>query len=83
MLRVEAATRYKKCVLKIFRRIYRKAIVPESFLIKLRKRDFGTCVFPVRFAKFLRTPFLQNNSGWLLLSVRLFLSKLQCHWFPQ
>ena len=25
--------------------------------------------FPVNFAKFLRTPFLQNNSGRLLLSI--------------
>ena len=24
--------------------------------------------FPVNFAKFLRTPFLQNTSGWLLLT---------------
>ena len=27
--------------------------------------------FSVNFAKFLRTPFLQNTSGWLLYSLRL------------
>ena len=43
-----------------------------SFLIKLqarpllKKRLWHRC-FPVNFAKFLRTPFLQNTSGRLLL----------------
>ena len=32
----------------------------------LKKRLWHRC-FPVNFAKFLRTPFLQNTSGWLLL----------------
>ena len=48
--------------------------MPESyFLIKLDlrpgillKRDWHRC-FPVNFAKFVRTPFLQNTSGQLLL----------------
>ena len=46
-----------------------------SFLIKLeasacsfiKKRLWHRC-FPVNFAKFLRTSFLQNTSGWLLLT---------------
>ena len=32
----------------------------------LKKRLWHRC-FPVNFAKFGRTPFLQNSSGWLLL----------------
>ena len=32
----------------------------------LKKRLWYRC-FPVNFVKFLRTPFLQNTSGWLLL----------------
>ena len=46
-----------------------------SFLIKLQildlklylKKDCGTGVQPVSFVKFLRTPFLQNTSGRMLL----------------
>ena len=34
----------------------------------LKKRLWHSC-FPVNFAKFPKTPFLQNNSGRLLLSV--------------
>ena len=34
----------------------------------LKKRFWHRC-FPVSFAKFLRTPFLQNTSGWLLLQM--------------
>ena len=33
-----------------------------------QKRDSGTCIFLVNFAKLIRTPFLQNTSGRLLLS---------------
>ena len=33
----------------------------------LKKRLWRRC-FPVNFAKFLRTPFLQNSSRWLLLN---------------
>ena len=34
----------------------------------LKKSLWHRC-FPVNFAKFLRTPFLQNTSGWLLLQL--------------
>ena len=53
-----------------------KLPVPESLFNKvaglrpatlLQKRLWHKC-FPVNFAKFLRTPFLQNTSGWLLLT---------------
>ena len=48
--------------------------MPEPFLNKvagpkpatLLKKDWHRC-FPVNFAKFIRTPFLQNISGRLLL----------------
>ena len=36
----------------------------------LKKRLWHRC-FPVDFAKFLRTPFLQNTSGQLLLYVSI------------
>ena len=41
----------------------------------LKKRLWHRC-FPVNFVKFLRTPFLQNTSGRLLLSEGKFLYKL-------
>ena len=37
----------------------------DSFLIKLQ-RIWHRC-FPVNLVKFVRTPFLQNTTGWLLL----------------
>ena len=37
----------------------------------LKKRLWHRC-FPVNFAKFLRTPILQNSSGQLLLSINVF-----------
>ena len=54
--------------------------MPESFLNKfIKKGDPGIVVFsflyPVNFAKFLRTPFLQNISGQLLLKSILSLRK--------
>ena len=36
--------------------------------MKLKKRVWDRC-FPVKFAKFLRTLFLQNTSGQLLLDL--------------
>ena len=42
----------------------------KMFLEVLQKLQENICArvfFPVDFVKFLRTPFLQNNSGWLLL----------------
>ena len=53
-----------------------KIPVPESLFNKvaglrpailLKKRPWHKC-FPVNFAKFLRTPLLQNTCGWLLLT---------------
>ena len=43
----------------------------------LKKRLWHGC-FPVNFVKFLRTPFLQNNSGRLLLHrITTILSQIQ------
>ena len=42
----------------------------------LKKRLLHRC-FPVNFAKFLRTPFLQNSSGRLLLKVFLIFNYLK------
>ena len=36
-----------------------------------QKRYPDTNVFSVSFAKFLRTPFLKNTSGWLLLTFQV------------
>ena len=38
----------------------------------LLKKGFWHRCFPVNFAKFLRTPFLQNPSGLLLLKILAF-----------
>ena len=53
------------------------ACVTVSLLIKLQASDLQLYLknrlwhrcFPVNFAKFLRTPFLQSNSGRLLLGI--------------
>ena len=70
----------KKCSLK-FRKIHRKAPVPEPHLclrpsILLKKRLWHRC-FHVNFAKLSRTPFLQNTSGQLFLIIFNLFLKLQ------
>ena len=71
----EAATRGVLCE-KVFLEIWQisqeNTCARVSFLIKkrpatlLKRRLWHRC-FPVNFVKFLRTPFLQNTSGRLLL----------------
>ena len=65
----------KKSVLRIFAKFTGKHLCQSLFFNKvaglrpaifLKKRLWHRC-FPVNFAKFLRTPFLQNSSGRLLL----------------
>ena len=65
----------KRCSLK-FRKIQKKMPAPSLFFNKvivlkpatlLKKRPWYSC-FPVNFAKFLKTPVLQNTSGQLLLN---------------
>ena len=66
----------KKGVLRNFTKFTRKHLRQSLFFNKvaglrpatlLKKRLWHGCV-PVKFVKFLRTPFLQNTSGGLLLS---------------
>ena len=67
----------KKGVLRNFAIFTGNTCARDSFLIKLqarpatllKKRLWYRC-FPVNFEKFLRTPFLQNTSGRLLLLFR-------------
>ena len=72
LILAEAATRgvlCKKIVLEIWQNSQENNCVKVSFLIKLqalKKRLWHRC-FPVNFVRFLRTPFLQNTSGRLLL----------------
>ena len=65
----------KKGVLENFAKFIGKQLCQSLFFNKvaglrsaflLRKRLWHRC-FPVNFAKFLRTPFLQKTSGRLLL----------------
>ena len=62
-------------LLEILQNSHENTCVRVSFLIKLQtsdKQKVNMCwhrYFPVNFAKFLRTPFLQNTSGQLLLSL--------------
>ena len=47
-------------------RVYFFTKVAGSLLLFIKKRLWHR-FFSVNYAKFLRTPFLQNTSGWLLL----------------
>ena len=59
---------YKKGVLKKFTKFTGKHLYQSLFFNKVAGlRDSGTSFFLVNFVKFLRTPFLQNISGRLLL----------------
>ena len=69
-----------KDVLRNFARFAGKHLCQSLFLNKvagpwsatlLRKRFWNRC-FPANFVKFLRTPFLQNTSGRLLLFFRTY-----------
>ena len=73
---------WKKGVLKNFAKITRKPLCQSLFFNKdaalrpatlFKKRLWHRC-FPVNFAKFLRTPFLQ------ITSVRLLLNRIKCSW---
>ena len=73
---------YKKVVLRNFAKLQENTCARVSFLIKLqatllKKRHWHRC-FLVDFAKFLRTPFLQNTSGRLLLGLHNCLLLFDC-----
>ena len=64
----------KKGVLRNFAKFTGKHLCQSLFLIKLRpatllKKKLRRKCFPVNFAKFLRTSFLQNTSRRLLLMI--------------
>ena len=53
-------------------------VLRKRFSLKFLKNSQETPVpeeTPVNFAKFLRTPFLQNNSGRLLLKADIAITK--------
>ena len=62
----------KKVFLEISQNSQESTCARDSFLIKLQatllKKSLWHRSFPVNFAKFLRTAFLQNTSGRLLLA---------------
>ena len=72
----------RRCSSK-FSKIHRKHLCQSLFLNNvaglspatlLKKRLWYRC-FPVNFVKFVRTPFLQNISGWLLLYMFMITNK--------
>ena len=74
---------YEKGVLRNFARFTGNHLCQSLFFNKvaglrpatlLKKRLWHRC-FPVNFAKFLITPFLQNTSGRLILNQTLRLTK--------
>ena len=77
----------KKCVLRNFARFTGQHLCQSLFFNKVeglrpaslfKKRLWHRC-FPVNFAKFLRTPFLQNTSRQLLLNwSKLTITSRQC-----
>ena len=87
----DAATRrcfIKKGVTKNFAKFTGKHLCQSLFFNKvagvrtatlLKKRLWFRC-FPVNLAKFLRTPFLQNTSGRLLLKYRQHLLSQTYRW---
>ena len=66
----------KKCVLRDFAKFTGKHLYQRLFFNKVAgleacnfiKKETLAQVFPVNLAKFLRAAFLQNTSGWLLLT---------------
>ena len=62
----------KKTFLEILQNSQENILTRVSFLTKWL---WHMC-FPVNFAKFLRTPFLQNTSGRLLLDIFLLLNNI-------
>ena len=64
MSRKKATFRHSSSVV-----FYKKLLwkIPKNSLEKTPGSFFWYSCFPVNFAHFLRTPFLQNTSGWLFL----------------
>ena len=56
--------------LKLSQNSHKNTCTRVDFLINLLKNRLWHRCFPLNFAKFLRTSFLQNTSGWLLLKLQ-------------
>ena len=56
----------KKGILRNFVKFTEKHLWQSLFFNKVAGKATLAQVFPENFTKFLRTPFLQNTSGWLL-----------------
>ena len=75
----------RKHILRNFAKFTGEHLCQSLFLNKAaglhRRRSWHKC-FPVNFAKFLRTPSLQNTSGQLLLNLplRCWFSETAVHW---
>ena len=76
----QSRSSHRRCsVKKVFLEISQNSQGNTCARISLfKKRPWGRC-FPVNFAKFLRTPFLQNTSGRLLLKLSNFVSEVNLH----
>ena len=68
----------KKVFFKISQNSQENICAKVSFILK--RRLWHRC-FPVNFAKVLRTPFLQNTSGQLLLFIQMCKDLLSFRWF--
>ena len=66
----------KKGALRDFAKFTRKHLLIKLQVLSFIKKETLAQVFPVNFAKFLRTPFLQNTSGRLLLKITDFKCSL-------
>ena len=53
---------------QLYQRLFFNKVADLRPATLLKKRLWHRC-FPMSFANFLRTPFLQNTSGWLLLYI--------------
>ena len=58
---------YKKGVLKNFAKFTEKTPMPASACNVVKKETLAQVFYRKNFAKFIRTPFIQNTSGALLL----------------
>ena len=71
----------RKGALRNFAKVTGKCLCQSLYFNKVRpatllkQRLWHRC-FPMKFAKFLRTPFLRNTSGWPLLNIRRYFMHL-------
>ena len=66
----------RRSITKVFLEIPQNSQENACARVSLLKKRLWRRCFPVNFAKFLRAPFLQNTSGWLLLNLKTFYNFL-------